>query len=100
MVCGGAQTVIEAIMETVGDEGSIMMPAQSWKNLDPDAGVHWTVGRKYWQIIRDNWPAYDKSLPPPIQWVRWLKCFACGKALSEAIIRQDRLRHGERMPCI
>jgi len=63
-VCGGAQTVIEAIMEVVGDEGSIMMPAQSWKNLDPDAGVHWTVGRKYWQIIGDNWPAYDKKLTP------------------------------------
>ena len=40
-VCGGAQVMIEALLEAVDDEGTIMMPAQSWKNLDPAAGVHW-----------------------------------------------------------
>ena len=40
-VCGGAQIVIEALLESVGDNGTIMMPTQSWKNLDPTAGVHW-----------------------------------------------------------
>ena len=30
-VCGGAQTVIEALMEVVGKDGTIMMPIQSWK---------------------------------------------------------------------
>lgn len=63
-VCGGAQAVIEALIETVGDGGSIMMPTQSWKNLDPEDGVHWEVDKKYWQIIRDNWPAYDKRITP------------------------------------
>ena len=36
-VCGGAQSVIEALIESVGAEGTIMMPTQSWKNLDPSA---------------------------------------------------------------
>ena len=53
-VCGGAQAVIEALIEVVGEDGTIMMPAQSWKNLDPEDGVHWTVPEEYWQIIRDN----------------------------------------------
>lgn len=44
-VCGGAQAVIEALIETVGEEGTIMMPTQSWKNLDPDTGVHWECRR-------------------------------------------------------
>ena len=63
-VCGGAQVVIEALLESVGPEGTIMMPTQSWKNLDPAAGVHWQEPEQWWQLIRDNWPAYDKNITP------------------------------------
>ena len=63
-VCGGAQTVIEALIEVVGEDGTIMMPTQSWKNLDPETGVHWDVDEQYWDIIRENWPAYNKDLTP------------------------------------
>ena len=63
-VCGGAQVVIEALLEYVGEEGTIMMPTQSWKNLDPEAGVHWQEPKEWWQAIRDNWPAYDKDITP------------------------------------
>ena len=63
-VCGGAQTVIEALMETVGPEGTIMMPTQSWKNLDPEEGVHWDAAQEDWPVIRENWPAYDKRITP------------------------------------
>ena len=61
-VCGGAQTVIEALLETVGTDGTIMMPTQSWKNLDPEVGVHPDISKQDWQLIRDHWPAYDKQL--------------------------------------
>lgn len=63
-VCGGAQVVIEALLEAVGREGTIMMPAQSWKNLDPATGVHWEVPESCWPLIRGNWPAYDKNITP------------------------------------
>ena len=63
-VCGGAQMVIEALLECVGTEGTVMMPTQSWKNLDPEAGVHWEEPKEWWQTIRDNWPAYDKDITP------------------------------------
>lgn len=63
-VCGGAQIVIEALLETVTDKGTIMMPTQSWKNLDPEAGVHWEEPKEWWQTIRENWPAYDKDITP------------------------------------
>lgn len=63
-VCGGPQIVIEALIECVGKEGAIMMPAQSWKNLDPETGVHWEEPKEWWQIIRDNWPAYNKDITP------------------------------------
>lgn len=63
-VCGGPQIVIEALLETVGEDGTIMMPTQSWKNLDPTSGVHWEEPEAWWQVIRDNWPAYDKNITP------------------------------------
>ena len=63
-VCGGAQTVIEALLECAGENGTIMMPTQSWKNLDPETGVHWEEPEEWWQIIRDNWPAYNKDITP------------------------------------
>ena len=63
-VCGGAQTIIEALLEAVGEAGTVMMPTQSWKNLDPEDGVHWSVEKEYWHIIRENWPAYDKRITP------------------------------------
>ncbi len=55
-VCGGPQVVIEALLEVAGADGTIMMPTQSWKNLDPEAGVHWEEPK--------NWPAYDKKITP------------------------------------
>lgn len=63
-VCGGAQIVIEALLESVGTDGTIMMPTQSWKNLDPSTGVHWEEPEQWWQLIRDNWPAYHKDITP------------------------------------
>lgn len=59
-----AQAVIEALIETVGENGTIMMPTQSWKNLDPETGVHGEVDEKDWPLIRENWPAYDKKMTP------------------------------------
>lgn len=63
-VCGGAQIVIESLLESVGGEGTILMPTQSWKNLDPASGVHWEEPEEWWQLIRDNWPAYDRDITP------------------------------------
>ncbi len=63
-VCGGAQVIIEALLEGVGEEGTIMMPTQSWKNLDPSYGVHWEEPEKWWPLIREHWPAYDKDITP------------------------------------
>ena len=63
-VCGGAQTIIESLMETVGEEGTLVMPTQSWKNLDPSTGVHWEEPEAWWDLIRANWPAYNKDVTP------------------------------------
>lgn len=63
-VCGGAQTIIEALLECVGNQGTIMMPTQSWKNLDPESGVYWEEPKEWWQTIREHIPAYNKYITP------------------------------------
>ncbi|NRT78794.1 aminoglycoside N(3)-acetyltransferase [Clostridium beijerinckii] len=63
-VCGGPQIIIEALIELVGKDGTIIMPTQTWKNMDPAYGVHWEEPIEWWDIIRDNWPAYDKDITP------------------------------------
>ncbi len=63
-VCGGAQTVIEVLLKIVGSSGTVMMPTQSWRNLDPQVGVHWEIREEDWPKIRDWWPAYDKAITP------------------------------------
>ncbi len=65
-VVGGAETVVQAILEVIGKEGTLMAPAQTWKNLDPETGVHWDVPKSQWQMIRDEWPAFDKAVTPSI----------------------------------
>ncbi|WP_236290789.1 aminoglycoside N(3)-acetyltransferase [Paenibacillus allorhizoplanae] len=65
-VVGGAETLINSLLEIVGVEGTLMMPSQTWKNLDPSTGVHGEVPQEWWTIIRENWPAYDKEITPAI----------------------------------
>lgn len=65
-VVGGAETLIRALLEIVGPEGTLMMPSQTWKNLDPATGVHWEEPAEWWPVIREHWPAYDKEVTPAI----------------------------------
>ncbi|KHL92054.1 aminoglycoside phosphotransferase [Paenibacillus sp. IHB B 3415] len=65
-VIGGAETLIRALLELVGVNGTLMMPSQTWKNLDPQTGVHWEEPAEWWPLIRKYWPAYDKEVTPAI----------------------------------
>lgn len=65
-VVGGAETLIRALLTLIGEQGTLMMPAQTWKNLDPLTGVHWDAEEAWWPIIREEWPAYDKEVTPAI----------------------------------
>ena len=56
----GGHAAIEALIEIVGPDGMIMMPTQSWKNLDPEEGVHWDAAemfRTWLGSIRSDHPA-------------------------------------------
>lgn len=64
-VVGGAQAIIEALMETVGYEGTIVMPAFTRNLSDPSAYRNGTVPRSSWETIRESAIPFDKKLSVP-----------------------------------
>lgn len=60
-VCGGAQTVVDALIDVVGYSGTILMPLQCGDNTEPTFWVKPPLENGLAQIIRDNMPAFHKK---------------------------------------
>lgn len=61
-IAGGPQAVVEALIETVTDTGTIVMPAQSADNSDPSYWMAPPVPEEWHQSIREYYPAYHPDL--------------------------------------
>lgn len=58
-VVGGARTVVDALMETVGPNGTIMMASQVGTNSEPSAWKNPPVSPDLYRQVRDELPPYD-----------------------------------------
>lgn len=74
-IAGGAQAVVEALMETVTPEGTIVMPAQSADNSEPSYWMEPPVPENWHQPIREHYPAYDPCLTPLRGMGKIAECF-------------------------
>ncbi|MCH4158871.1 MAG: AAC(3) family N-acetyltransferase [Bifidobacterium minimum] len=63
-VVGGEQTMAEALLEAVGETGTLVMPSQSWQLCDPAYLADPSVSSAQWPTIRGNLPAYDPAVTP------------------------------------
>ncbi len=63
-IVGGSQSIIEAIYEETGSCVTIVMPAQSADNSNPEEWVNPLVPKEWHHIIKQNMPAYNSMLTP------------------------------------
>ncbi|KGP92205.1 aminoglycoside 3-N-acetyltransferase [Pontibacillus chungwhensis BH030062] len=63
---GGAVAVVQALMDVITEQGTIVMPAQSPVLSDPSEWENPPVPEKWWQTIRDTMPAYDPVITPTL----------------------------------
>ncbi len=63
-VSGGAHTVVLALLQVLGAEGTLVVPTHSGDVSDPGLWQNPPVPEAWWGPIRDTMPAYDPLLTP------------------------------------
>jgi aminoglycoside 3-N-acetyltransferase len=63
-VNGGAVAVIQALMDVVTEQGTIIMPAQSVDLSDPAGWQNPPIAKEWWSRIRETMPAYHPEYTP------------------------------------
>ena len=61
---GGAQAMIEALLDVLGPGGTLVMPAFSASITDPQFWTNPPVPEEWWPTIREETPAYDGRKTP------------------------------------
>lgn len=63
-VVGGAQTVVEALLKSIGPTGNLTMPGHSGALSEPSYWKNPPVPQDWWPIERAAMPAFDLNLTP------------------------------------
>ncbi len=63
-VCGGPVAVVQALMDVVTQNGTLVMPAHTGNYSDPAAWQHPPVPQPWWQTIYEAMPAFDPQVTP------------------------------------
>ncbi|GAB3004813.1 AAC(3) family N-acetyltransferase [Saccharothrix stipae] len=63
-VCGGAVAVVQALLDVLGADGTLVVPTQSADNSEPSGWQYPPVPASWWPGIRASMPAYDPRTTP------------------------------------
>jgi aminoglycoside 3-N-acetyltransferase len=63
-VNGGAETVVGALLDAVGPEGTLTTPSHSYGHTDPMTWMSPRVPPDWWETIRETMPAFNPRTTP------------------------------------
>jgi aminoglycoside 3-N-acetyltransferase len=58
-VVGGAEAVVEALLDVLGPDGTLVVPSFSTARTEPSRWQHPPVPESWWPVIRAETPAFD-----------------------------------------
>ena len=74
-VCGDEVTVVQALLDVVGKEGTIVMPAHTGGNTNPDSWSHPPVPETWREPIRRTMPSFNVKNTPTRGMGKIAECF-------------------------
>ncbi|MFF1690298.1 MULTISPECIES: aminoglycoside N(3)-acetyltransferase [unclassified Streptomyces] len=63
-VCGGAVSVVQGLLHTLGPDGTLTVPTHTGGNSEPAEWRRPPVPEEWWAEIRASMPAYDPAVTP------------------------------------
>lgn len=100
---GGAETIIEALLSTLGPEGTLVMPSQTVGHSNPRFWQYPPVPKEWHEKIRDSILPYDPERTPSIRsWTDSCLLFAFPQRAPQrtpAVFLFARMERGQSRSC-
>jgi aminoglycoside 3-N-acetyltransferase len=87
-VVGGAQAIVQALLDAIGPEGTLAVPTHTSDNSDPADWRNPPVPEAWWPVIREQAPGFDVSRTPS----RWMGVIAETVRTWPGAVRSDHPR--------
>jgi aminoglycoside 3-N-acetyltransferase len=68
-VAGGPQGVVQALLDVLGPDGTLVVPTHNSENTDPATWQHPPVPEDWWKSIRHEAPGFDPERTPASRWM-------------------------------
>jgi aminoglycoside 3-N-acetyltransferase len=68
-VAGGPQGVVQALLDVLGPDGTLVVPTHNSENTDPALWQHPPVPEEWWKPIRHEAPGFDPLRTPASRWM-------------------------------